>query len=207
MLIYPQDVRTNRINNFWFVIDFVFRFVISDDVPSSEFSNMFISLCVVYIRPPRWSSGQSCWLQIERSRVRFPALTDFLRVVGLDKGPFSLVRTIEELLGRNSSGSGLENREYGRGDPLRWPRDTRYQKKFSLPSPTSGGRSVTIVRLWANAMEFLFICCRVYYTHLNLHYIIYYNNKPLLRKYCLYTVFMRRMNRFLYLTIFICLNK
>jgi hypothetical protein len=29
------------------------------------------------------------------------------------------VSTIEELLGRNSSGSGLENREYGRGDPLR----------------------------------------------------------------------------------------
>jgi hypothetical protein len=29
------------------------------------------------------------------------------------------VSTIEELLGRNSSGSGLENREYGRGDPVR----------------------------------------------------------------------------------------
>jgi hypothetical protein len=29
------------------------------------------------------------------------------------------VSTIEELLGRNSSGSGLENREYGRGDTLR----------------------------------------------------------------------------------------
>jgi hypothetical protein len=29
------------------------------------------------------------------------------------------VNTLEELLGRNSSGSGLENREYGRGDPLR----------------------------------------------------------------------------------------
>jgi hypothetical protein len=25
---------------------------------------------------------------------------------------------IEELLGRNDSGSGLENREYGHGDPL-----------------------------------------------------------------------------------------
>ena len=28
--------------------------------------------------PPLWSSGQSFWLQIERSRVRFPALPDFL---------------------------------------------------------------------------------------------------------------------------------
>jgi hypothetical protein len=39
--------------------------------------------------------------------------------VGLGRGPLSLVRTTEELLGRNSSGSGLENRDYDRGDPLR----------------------------------------------------------------------------------------
>jgi hypothetical protein len=36
----------------------------------------------------------------------------------LERDPLSFVRTIEELLGRNSSGSGLENREYGCGDPL-----------------------------------------------------------------------------------------
>jgi hypothetical protein len=29
------------------------------------------------------------------------------------------VRTTEELLGRNSSGSGQESREYDRGEPLR----------------------------------------------------------------------------------------
>ena len=29
-------------------------------------------------RPPLWSSGQSFWLQIQRSRVRSPALPDFL---------------------------------------------------------------------------------------------------------------------------------
>jgi hypothetical protein len=34
------------------------------------------------------------------------------------------MNTIEELLERKSSGSGLETREYGRGDPLRWLRDT-----------------------------------------------------------------------------------
>jgi hypothetical protein len=43
----------------------------------------------------------------------------FWEVVALERGPLSLVSTIEELLGRNSSGSGLENREHGRGDPLR----------------------------------------------------------------------------------------
>jgi hypothetical protein len=39
--------------------------------------------------------------------------------VGLERGPLSLVSRTEELLGRNSLGSGLEIREYGRGDLLR----------------------------------------------------------------------------------------
>jgi hypothetical protein len=34
--------------------------------------------------------------------------------MGLKRGPLSLVTTIEELLGRKRSGSGLENRDYGR---------------------------------------------------------------------------------------------
>jgi hypothetical protein len=34
-------------------------------------------------------------------------------VVGLDRGPLNLMRTTEELLVRNSSGSSLANREYG----------------------------------------------------------------------------------------------
>jgi hypothetical protein len=33
--------------------------------------------------------------------------------VGLERGPLSLVSTIEELLGRKSSGSSLEDLEYG----------------------------------------------------------------------------------------------
>jgi hypothetical protein len=35
----------------------------------------------------------------------------------------------------------------GRGDPLRWPRDTLYLQKLALASLKSGGRSVGIVRL------------------------------------------------------------
>jgi hypothetical protein len=38
----------------------------------------------------------------------------FWEVVGLERGPVSLVGTIEELLGRKSSDSGVENRDYGR---------------------------------------------------------------------------------------------
>jgi hypothetical protein len=41
--------------------------------------------------------------------------------VGLVRDPFSLVSTIEELLGRKRSGSSLEIREYGRGDLSRSP--------------------------------------------------------------------------------------
>jgi hypothetical protein len=65
--------------------------------------------------PPLWSSGQSSWLRIQRPRVRFPALPHFLRGSGSRKRPLILVSTIEELLGRNSSRSGLENQEYGLG--------------------------------------------------------------------------------------------
>ena len=37
-------------------------------------------------RPPLWSSGQSFWLQIQRSRVRSPALPDFLSRSGSGTG-------------------------------------------------------------------------------------------------------------------------
>jgi hypothetical protein len=49
--------------------------------------------------------------------------------------------------------SGLENKKIGRMDPLRWPSDTLYPQKLALTSPTSGGRSVGIVRSRTKAME------------------------------------------------------
>jgi hypothetical protein len=80
----------------------------------------------------------------------------FWEVVGLERSPLSLVRITEELLGRNSSGSGLENREYGLGDPLRWARDTLYPQKLALTLPTCGGRSVGIVRSRTKTTEVFF---------------------------------------------------
>jgi hypothetical protein len=65
--------------------------------------------------------------------------------VGLERGPLSLVSTTDELLGRKSSGSGLENREYGRRDPLRLPRGTLYLQKFTVISPTRGSRLVEYI--------------------------------------------------------------
>jgi hypothetical protein len=76
--------------------------------------------------------------------------------VGLERGSLSHMSTTEELFERNNSDSGLENRKYSRGGPLRWPRDALYQKKLKLTSPTSGGRSVGIVRPRTKATEFNF---------------------------------------------------
>jgi hypothetical protein len=64
------------------------------------------------------------------------------------------VSTIEELRERKISGSGLENREYGRVVPSRWPPESLYPQKLAVTSPTCGGRPVGIVRLVTKATEF-----------------------------------------------------
>jgi hypothetical protein len=56
---------------------------------------------VIYMsaeRPPLWSSDQSSWLQIRRSGSI--AGTTRKQVMGLERGPLSLVSTTEELLDR-----------------------------------------------------------------------------------------------------------
>jgi hypothetical protein len=84
----------------------------------------------------------------------------------LERGPLSLVSTTEELLGRNSSGSGLEIRKYGRRDLSRWPRGTLYpQKKLAPTSLTSGGRSVGIVSLWTEATEFFYFFIFIFFIY------------------------------------------
>jgi hypothetical protein len=66
--------------------------------------------------------------------------------MGLERGPFSLVSAIEELLERKSSGFGLENRDYCRVGIRRADYVTPlYPQKLELNSPTSGVRSVGIV--------------------------------------------------------------
>jgi hypothetical protein len=74
--------------------------------------------------PPLWSSVQSSRPQIQRSEFDSRHYQIFWEVVGLERGPLSLVSTIEELLARKCSSSGLESQEYGRRDSSRWPRDT-----------------------------------------------------------------------------------
>jgi hypothetical protein len=109
-------------------------------------SYIFICIDVEESRPPLWSSGQSSWLQIQRSGFDSRRYQIFWEVVGLKRGPLSLVSTIEELLERKSNGSGLERGEYSRRDPPRWPRGTLYPQDLALTSPIIDSRSVGIVR-------------------------------------------------------------
>jgi hypothetical protein len=64
--------------------------------------------------PPPWSSGQSSWLQIQSSGFYSRRYQIFWEVVGLKRGAFGLVSTIEKLFEGRSCGSGLENRVHGR---------------------------------------------------------------------------------------------
>jgi hypothetical protein len=73
--------------------------------------------------------------------------------MGLERGPLSHVSIVEELRGRKSSGSGLESREYGRGNLLRCPRNTLYSQKLARTLSTSGGRVVGIVRSRTQSTE------------------------------------------------------
>jgi hypothetical protein len=82
-----------------------------------------------------------------------PALPDFLRSSGSGTGS---TQPLEELLGRKSSGFGLENREYGNRDPSRCPRRTLYPQKLALTSPTRSGHSVGIVLSQTQATELVF---------------------------------------------------
>jgi hypothetical protein len=72
-----------------------------------------------YEGPLLWSSGQSSWLQIQRSGFDFRRYHIFWEVAGLERGLLSLVSTIEELLERKSRDFCIENRDYSRRDPSR----------------------------------------------------------------------------------------
>jgi hypothetical protein len=77
-------------------------------------------------------------------------------VMGLERDLLNLVSTTEELLGRKSSGSGLQSRYYGRRGPSRWPRGIPYPQNFALTSSISSGHSVGIVRSRTQVTEFLY---------------------------------------------------
>jgi hypothetical protein len=91
----------------------------SAQTPLCELAELSFSLSLITAAPSLWSSGQSSWLQIQRSGLDSRRYQIFWEAVGLARGTLSLVSTIEELLERKSSGSGLENRDYCVGDSSR----------------------------------------------------------------------------------------
>jgi hypothetical protein len=143
----------------------------------------WIYICYVEgSRPPLWS--KSSWLQTQRSGFDSRRYQILWEVMGLERGPLSLVSTTEELLERKSSGSGLENREYGRRDTSRWPHGTLHPQKLALTSSTSGCRSVGIFRSRTKATEFSFslFSSHLIINTLNLHskdqfFDVLYGNK------------------------------
>jgi hypothetical protein len=102
--------------------------------------------------PPLWSSGQSFWLQIQRPGFdsrHYQKKNSWSGTGSTQPHEYNWGATWLK-----SSGSCLENREYVRRDPSRWPRWTLYPQKLAITSPTIGGRSVGIVFSWSQTMEF-----------------------------------------------------
>jgi hypothetical protein len=87
------------------------------------------------------------------ARVRFPALSE-KKVVGLERGPLSLMSTTEELRDRKVAVPvyKTENTDVGirHADHV----VPSIRKKLAITSPTNGGRSVGIVRLRTQTMAF-----------------------------------------------------
>ena len=108
-------------------------------------------------RPPLWSSGQSFWLQIQWSRVRFPALPDFLSSSGSGTG-FTQPREVNwGATWIKSSGSGPEKQRLTAvGIRCADYVTPLYPQKLALTSPTGGGRSVGIVRSRTKGTDFFY---------------------------------------------------
>ena len=113
---------------------------------------------------PLWSSGQSFWLQIQRSRVRSPALPDFLSSSGSVTGSTQPREvTLRSYLNKKSSGSRFgKQRLTAVGTRCANHVTPLYPQKLALTSPTGGGCSVGMVRSRTKATEFSFSFLYVY---------------------------------------------
>jgi hypothetical protein len=123
--------------------------LLNGDILCFLWGTNWIYICYVEkSRPPLCSSGQSSWLQMQKSGFDSRRYQIFWEVVSLQRGPLSLVSTTEELRSRN-----LRIRPVGSVTLTTWH---PLSSKVSRTSLTNGVRSVGIVRLQTKATEFSF---------------------------------------------------
>jgi hypothetical protein len=82
--------------------------------------------------------------------------------MGLERGPLRLVSTTEELLDRKVAAPVWKTENTAVGIRHADHVAPSIRKKLAITSPTSGGRSVGVVRLRTQTMEFVFVCLFLY---------------------------------------------
>jgi hypothetical protein len=147
-IIYLHPIAV--LNHFWFYSIL--------KLCNSGFKILTLANCTDFYLADITALSSKCMNNIFRPEFDSRRYQIFREVMGLERGPLSLVSTIEELLEIKSNGSCLENRNYGQRDPSRWPRGTLYPQQLTLTSSTSGGRSNGVVRPRTQAMEFSLVC-------------------------------------------------
>jgi hypothetical protein len=115
------------------------------------------------MRPSLWSSGQSSGYRSRGPGFDSQRYQNFREVMHLERGPLSLVSTIEGLLKIKSSESSLESREYGCKGCAAPTKQHHSIDKEAGTSPTSGSRSLVTVRSRTQARS-LFFCLLLLYS-------------------------------------------
>jgi hypothetical protein len=125
---------------------------------------MRTTFCGLVVRVPGYRSGgpgfafrryQIFWqvVGLERGPLEPRELGDFNAKVGREdifKSPIG-----NESLHATSNDNGVKVVNFATSKNLTWPRDTLYPQKLAPTSPTSGGRSVGIIRSRTKTTEFV----------------------------------------------------
>jgi hypothetical protein len=111
-------------------------------------SAVLCTCLLICILLPLWSSGESSWLRTQKSRVRFPGLTVFLKSSG---SRARSTQNLEDNLGatwmKRSIDYFLGNRDcWTWGLVALTSHHHSIHKCWHQNSPTSGGRSLGIIR-------------------------------------------------------------
>jgi hypothetical protein len=145
----------HAINEFSSVNNYIKLFIIY------MLSQQLMMIIIIIIKwPPLWSSGQSSWLQTQRSRVWFPALPHFLSSSGFGTG--STQRREYKWWATWMKKWQFWSRKLrltALGVPPRWPRDTPLSAKVG----TKIRRPVAVAPSVLLACGVCFVCLTMQY--------------------------------------------